>query len=147
MKSLKTLIRLHKQQVDERRRLLAELRDHGERLAEQRRRFEEDAENERRLSGTDLELARAYPAFARQVKRRRAELERLRLDVEARIAQAESLLADAFQELKRFELAEEERLRQEAAEFQRRENLMLDEVASQRFDRARREGAMDGGDT
>lgn len=136
MKTLQTLIRLHKQQVDERRRYLAELRDHEQRLIEQRRRFEEDAEKERLLAGTSLELARTYPAFAKQVKVRRAELERARLDVQARIAQAEDAVAEAFQELKRFELAEEERQRQEAAEFRRREAMMLDEVASQRFSRA-----------
>ncbi|MDE1147574.1 MAG: flagellar FliJ family protein [Azospirillaceae bacterium] len=135
MKSLKTLIRLHKNEVDEKRRRLTQLREREEELTERRRQFEEQVEVERKLSGTSLDLSFTIAAYLKQAKIQRNALEQAKHQLHALIVEAEEELATAFQELKRFELAEEERIRQEKAEFARKEALMLDEIAAQRHTR------------
>ena len=135
MKGLKTLIRLHKSEVDERRRRLTELQSMAEGLEEERRRFEERVLEEQRVASLSLETSLTYAAFARQVIDRREQYAAAKREVERRIALAEAAVTEAFQELKRFELAEEDRVRREQARLKHAEALMLDEVASQRFQR------------
>ncbi|HYE50779.1 MAG TPA: flagellar FliJ family protein [Azospirillaceae bacterium] len=135
MKGLKTLIRLHKSEVDERRRRLTELQSMAEGLEEERRRFEEQVLEEQRVASLSLETSLTYAAFARQVIDRREQYAAAKREVERRIALAEAAVTEAFQELKRFELAEEDRVRREQARLKHAEALMLDEVASQRFQR------------
>jgi len=135
VKGLKTLIRLHKSEVDERRRRLTELQSMAEGLEEERRRFEEQVLEEQRVASLSLETSLTYAAFARQVIDRREQYAAAKREVERRIALAEAAVTEAFQELKRFELAEEDRVRREQARLKHAEALMLDEVASQRFQR------------
>ncbi|MBB6250047.1 flagellar FliJ family protein [Nitrospirillum iridis] len=140
MKSLKTLIRLHKNEVDDKRRHLTQLREHDDQLAARRRQFEAQVEMERQLSGTSVDMAMAFANYIPQIKLQRNALEQARLQLVIAIRRAEEDLAQAFQELKRFELAEEERIRQEKAELARKESMMLDEVAAQRHTRQQGEG-------
>jgi len=139
VKGLKTLIRLHKKEVDDRRRHLVELQTMAEQVEHRRRLFEEEVEQEKLIAGSSLEASMTYGAFVGQVRQRREQFAQVQRDIAAKINQAEQALTDAFQELKRFELAEEERVRQERAKFARAEALMLDEVASQRFQRQQEE--------
>ncbi|WP_044561692.1 flagellar FliJ family protein [Azospirillum sp. B4] len=132
MKSLKTLIRLHKNEVDEKRRHLTQLREHEDQLTLRRQQFEAQVEMERQLSGTSVDMAVAFANYVPQIKVQRNALEQARLQLVIAIRKAEEDLAQAFQELKRFELAEEERIRKEKAELARKEAMMLDEVAAQR---------------
>ncbi|TWB16639.1 flagellar export protein FliJ [Nitrospirillum amazonense] len=142
MKSLKALIRLHKNQVDDKRRHLTQLRDQEDRLTLQRQQFEAQVEMERQLSGTSVDMAMAFASYLPQIKLRRNAMEIARQQLMIAIRRAEEDLAQAFQELKRFELAEEERIRKEKAELARKEAMMLDEVAAQRHLRQQEEGGM-----
>ncbi|MEA1650505.1 flagellar FliJ family protein [Nitrospirillum sp. BR 11164] len=139
MKSLKALIRLHKNQVDDKRRHLTQLRDQEDRLTLERQQFEAQVEMERQLSGTSVDMAMAFASYLPQIKLRRNALEVARHQIAVAIRKAEEDLAQAFQELKRYELAEEERIRKEKAELARKEAMMLDEVAAQRHLRQRDE--------
>ncbi|MDZ5647653.1 flagellar FliJ family protein [Nitrospirillum sp. BR 11828] len=140
MKSLKTLIRLHKNEVDEKRRHLTQLREHDDQLTLRRQQFEAQVEMERQLSGTSVDMAVAFANFLPQIKLQRNALEQARQQLAIAIHRAEEDLAQAFQELKRFELAEEERIRKEKAELARKEAMMLDEIAAQRHLRQQEEG-------
>ncbi|MEE3627071.1 flagellar FliJ family protein [Nitrospirillum sp. BR 11752] len=140
MKSLKTLIRLHKNEVDEKRRHLTQLREHDDQLTLRRQQFEAQVEMERQLSGTSVDMAVAFANFLPQIKLQRNALEQARQQLLIAIHRAEEDLAQAFQELKRFELAEEERIRKEKAELARKEAMMLDEIAAQRHLRQQEEG-------
>lgn len=139
MKGLTTLIRLHKSTVDERRRVLTALQDQRQRLVEELVRLEQELLREQAVAAGTLEASMTYAGFARHVIHERDRLNRAIAAMDAQIARAEESVAEAFQELKRYELALEEQKRRQTEEFKRRETQRLDETASVRFSRRQAE--------
>lgn len=129
MSSLATVIRVHKWQLDERRRALAELQSLADRLHDEARRLEDEIHREQETAKSDFEASFAYAGYAKRAMLRRQRIADSITQVEEQIAAATEAMAEAFQELKRFELAEEERQRREKEKLRRKENAMLDETA------------------
>ncbi|WP_084536386.1 flagellar FliJ family protein [Azospirillum halopraeferens] len=129
MNSLKTVIRLHKWQLDEKRRALADLQSLGDRLRGEAEKLEQEILHEQRTALEHGEVAFGYASFARAARERQQRLAQSIREVERQIAAATEVMAEAFQELKRYELAEEERQRRETEKLKRREAALLDETA------------------
>lgn len=129
MSSLKTIIRLHKWQLDEKRRALADLQNLHDRLSMELARLREEVRREQETARTDQAVAFGYPAFAKAARERDHRLQQSIAQVERQIEAATEEMSEAFQELKRFELAEEERLKREREKIRRKEDAMLDETA------------------
>jgi flagellar export protein FliJ len=137
--SLKTVIRLHKLQLDEKRRVLAELQNLGDRLRAEIERLKEEVLREQAMAQQDITLAMSYVAFAQAARERGQKLTQSLGQVDVQIAIATEQMAEAFQELKRFELAEEERLKREREKQKRKEADMLDETALVGFRRRQKQ--------
>ncbi|MGQ9368848.1 flagellar FliJ family protein [Azospirillum sp. A39] len=139
MNSLKTVIRLHKWQLDEKRRALADLQNLGDRLRSEAEKLEQEILHEQETALANGEVAFGYANFARAARDRRHRLADSIREVERQITVATEAMAEAFQELKRYELAEEERLRREKEKLKRREAALLDETALIGFRRRQQE--------
>jgi len=128
--NIKSLIRLHEWNVDEKRRKLGELlRLQGD-LEEQLRQLEAEHERERQAAMDDPTGAGlTYPNYATHVRQRRDNLKDSIEQMEIVIGYARDELADAYQELKKYETVEENRQRRYELEQSRREQILLDEVA------------------
>ena len=129
MSNLKTVIRLHKWQLDEKRRALSELQNLRDRLVDELMRLREMVRHEQETARNDPAVAFGYPAFAAAARDRDLRLQQSIAQVDRQIEAATEEMAEAFQELKRFELAEEERLKREREKIRRKEDAMLDETA------------------
>lgn len=129
MSSLKTVIRLHKWQLDEKRRALAELQSLHERLCIELVRLREMVRQEQETARNDPSVAFGYAAFAQAARERDQRLQQSIAQVERQIEAATEEMSEAFQELKRFELAEEERMKREREKIRRKEEALLDETA------------------
>jgi flagellar export protein FliJ len=127
--SLKTVIRLHKTQLDEKRRELVELQNLGDQLHGQLHQLDAEVLHEQQIASLHPEVAFSFASYIREARVRRQRLEHQIAHVNEKISIATDAMAEAFQELKRFELAEEERVRCEKAELRHKEELMLDETA------------------
>lgn len=138
MSELHTLIRVNKWKLDEKRRALADLQGLADRLADEMRRLDADVVREKQVARTDAEVAGGYAAYARTAILRRKRLEESARQVQTQIQAATEEIAEAFQELKRYELAQENRDRREQERLRRVENAMFDEVALSGFTRRRR---------
>ncbi len=134
---LHTLIRLHKWRLDEKRRTLSELQALADKLAQDTARLEREILAEQEIARTSPEASFAYGNFAKQAIERRRRLAQSVAQVEHQIAQATEEMAEAFQELKRYELAQEGRDRRDEAKRKVRENAALDETALSGFMRRR----------
>jgi flagellar export protein FliJ len=134
--TLDSLIRLHRWQVDERRRQVAELEALSARLRGELVRLADERAREQSAAGASFLAQHVYPGYIRRALERQKTLERSLAEAEAQILQARDLLAEAFQELKRYEIAaaNRERLRMNAAA--RRERLETDAIAIENFRRA-----------
>ena len=128
--NIKNLIRLHEWSVDEKRRKLGELlRLQGE-LEDQLKQLEADLIEQQKAAAADPTLAGlTYGAFAKQVIQRRENLQESIDQMQFVIGHAQDELSDAYQELKKYETVESNRQRRFEREQDRREQIMLDEIA------------------
>jgi flagellar protein FliJ len=138
--ALESLIRLHRWQLDERRRELATLEGLAQKLAEERLRLDAEDAREQKAALASPEAARGYAGYAKGLIDRRRKLAQSTAEVAQQIAQARDALSEAFQEVKRFEIAEANRLRLEEQREQKRQQRALDDLGVEGF-RRRNAGA------
>jgi len=141
MRDLAGLIKLHRWQLDEKRRALAELEGFAARLAEEKARLDAEYERERAASAAVQGPLPGYARWLDSVNARRRRLAQSTASVEAQIEAARAEMAEAFQELKKIELAQAERERREADRRKRAERIDLDEIALSGFRRRQAEPA------
>jgi flagellar FliJ protein len=134
--TLDSLIRLHRWQVDERRRQLAELEGLAEKLRQEMVRLAEERAVEQTAASASFLARHVYPGYIRRALERQKTLEQSLAEADVQIVQARDALADSFQELKRYEIAaaNRERLRMNAAA--RRERIETDAIAIENYRRA-----------
>lgn len=138
MSRLDSIIRLHRWQLDEKRRRLVELQamadDTRRRIAALDREIREEAKS------ADAAGGEAYPgswqAYARTMRERRENLEVTLCTIESQVGEINEAIAEAFQELKKFELISEARARRVRETAARREQFALDEIALTGFRRS-----------
>ncbi len=138
MNDLRGLIRYHRWRLDEKRRALAELHGVEDQLLAEAASVEDHLKAEQQVTRASFEVSFGYAAFARATIDRRARLARALADTRARIAAAADEVSEIYQEVKTYELAQEERQRQEKEKQRHKENELLDETAMNGF--LRRQG-------
>ena len=134
MADLNAIIRLHKHEIDEMQRVLAEqydaldtLNEHRTRVLDQRKR---ELEASRDLADTTM---LTISGFLEKSKREEIALDEAIKGQEAAIEEMRDHMMEAFAELKKFELTQEERDRLEEKERKLKEGRMFDDIAIQGF--------------
>ncbi len=131
---LHSLIRLHRWDVDEKRRRLAEMLSFVAGLEDQGRRLEDEIKNEQTVAGAAPEEAGfIYGNYAEAAIERRRRIADSIARKEVEIATAREELGDAYRELKKYEIAQDERDKQEAVELSRKEQIIMDDPAIKGF--------------
>jgi len=129
MRNRESLIRLHRFQVDEKRRKVAELETMLAEFRNRERELESQVQTEQRKAGISDVAHFAYPMFAKSVIRRRENILNSISDISQQIEAAKEELAQAFQELKKYEIMQEGRKRRIRKEVTHIEQAHLDGVA------------------
>lgn len=129
MRALATLIRMHRHQLDEKRRALTDLENLRADLVRQREKLEADLLQEQEVARKVEVGAFAYAGFARGVISRREKLQGSLAELDGRIAAAQQDVAESFQDLKRHEIALAAKQRRQREEADRRQQAELDEVS------------------
>jgi flagellar FliJ protein len=135
MSALDSLIRLHRWQLDERRRDLATLEALAEKLKDERRKLEVEDKREQEIAGRSAEAAYSYAGYARSLIDRRRKLEQSQAEVAEQILRAREGLAEAFQEVKRYEIAAANRQRQQEQREAKRQQRVMDDLGVEGFRR------------
>lgn len=137
MKTLKTIIRVRTWELEERRRRLAELQGFKDQVEAAIVDLDTRVRDEQAFvsASGDVAIARAYGAFAEAAVDRRRSLVETSADADRQIDMAMAEVIEAYQELKKYEIALEERKQQELLERNRREQIQLDEMAIEGFRR------------
>ncbi len=136
MADLSALIRLHKHDLDEKRRILGELYGEMALLERERLDLERAFEQEKEalnLMGNDIHFTFAH--YADTVRMKRQDLDEREAEMERSIEQAKESLMDTFTELKKYEMTQEERNRIEAEERMFKENAAMDAIGLEGFRR------------
>ena len=129
MRSLETLLRLHRWKVDEIRREIAALGKLLDDLAEKDSAIVAEMKRERAIAAGDPAAARGYGPFVAAALDRRRRLAQTRSEIEARLATRQEALRDAYAELKRHEKLRDQRAARDAAIRERKAAQLLDEIA------------------
>ncbi|MGE5476006.1 MAG: flagellar export protein FliJ [Bacteroidales bacterium] len=128
-KGLKTLIRLSKFNVDEKRRTLTALQTREDEVIAEIREGEEQLKREQQLAAEDATgIGFAYGAFHQAWMRRREMMYQALAAVREQIEVARDELAEAFREQKTYEVTQANREKREQQEADRKEQIFLDEV-------------------
>jgi flagellar protein FliJ len=129
MKRRDTLLRLKRFRVDELKQRLATLDEMKADLDRKLADLEESVAREKHRA-SDSDIGRlAFPSFVQSIDARRRNIRTTMKELERERVQVQDDLGVAFQDLKSFELAEEERLRRLAEAESRSAQSRLDEIA------------------
>ncbi len=133
IKALKTLIRLHKRELDELRRKLGALESQKTQLLQVSLRLDEELSNEQERAASMPEMAAFMGSFAKRIRERK---EQIAGEVKKLEAQLETLAAEIgvkFSEMKKYEIARDNWLAREREAVEKKEAAQLDEVALGQF--------------
>ena len=132
MKRRDSLLRLKRFRVDELKRRVATLDEMRTDLEKKLGDLDDTVVRERQRA-SDSEIGRlAFPSFLQSIEVRRKNIQNTQKDLERERALQQDDLAAAFQDLKSFELAEEERLRRASEAEGKAAQSRLDEMAMTR---------------
>lgn len=128
-KGLKTLIRLSKFNVDEKRRVLTALQAREDQVLAEIRQAEAQLAREHKMATDNpTTVGFAFPAYYRAWTQLRNGLEQALMAVRQQIEVARDELAEAFREQKTYEVTQTNREKREREEADRKEQIFLDEV-------------------
>ena len=129
MKRRDSLLRLKRFRVDELKRRLGTLDEMKADLERKLADLDEAVAREKQRAN-DSDIGRlAFPSFLQSIDARRKNIRATMKELDKERAQAQEDLAGAFQDLKNFEVAEEERLRRIAEHEARSAQSRLDELS------------------
>lgn len=138
-KALDTLIKLNKRTLDELRRSMVALENQKAQLLQAKANLQQELEQEMELAGTQPEMSHFFGDFAKRIKKRQADLSGEVAALDQQMAQLSDAISFAFAEVKKFEIAKENAKKRAQELARKREDLMMDEIASQQFHRKKDE--------
>ena len=142
MSSLPTLIRLKQQQLDEKRLVVTRLETEAASIKSLIDNLDIEVAVESEKARANADHAYGYGTYLASARVRRAGLEGRLVQVHEKIAAAADEVAEAFREMKRFELAQTFAEQRAAAEANRRERTELDDMGLEGYRRARTRGRL-----
>lgn len=140
MSGLSSLIRLHRWKLEEKRRVLAELEALMDQLISRASALEVEIVNEQKAAVASPEAGFAYGAYAASAIHRRAVLAQSAAELNEKIEAARDDVKAAFQDAKKYEIAQERKVERERIVTARRERIVEDDVALDTFRRKRGSG-------
>lgn len=111
MNGMSSLIRINKWKLDEKRRAIGDMENLLAGFVGQLAKLDQDQQTEKKVVVDDPDTRFAYSNYLAMTKKRRENLYESIADAEVRIAEAQEEVAEIFQELKKYEISEETRLR------------------------------------
>jgi flagellar export protein FliJ len=129
VKGLAALIRLHRWRLDEKRRELAELERLEDRLLESVRQLDQEVAAEQAFAQQTNMGGFSYGGFAAGIIERRKRIAASMVEIRQQMDAKTEEVAEVFRELKRYEIAQDQRQKREQVEADRRAQAALDEIS------------------
>lgn len=140
---LKTLIRVHQFELDEKRRQLGNLLRFEQSLENRKILLAQRFKEEEEAAKNDQTAALTFGAYVDWHIDENKRVDRALADARQEIALMRDEIREAYQELKTFEITQENREKREAAELERKNNAVLDEIGLTLYRRKQDEDTAD----
>ncbi len=144
MTAVGSLVRVHSWALNEKRQKLAGLEELADKMHQDLEQLEAELNNEQRAAAGSMEGTIAFPAFVAAALARRKKLRESIADLGLAIDAARAEVREAFQEVKKYELAQDNYERREREKVARRDQRELDELGANIHQRKKAPGG-DGG--
>lgn len=128
MKALKSLVRLHRLRLDEKRKFLSELEGRRADLMRRREDMRDELVAEKAAALASLDAGSTFPAYLAAFEVRRDQAAALLAEIGHRIEAASADLAESFRDLKQHEIVLANRMERARKEVARRERIELDDI-------------------
>ena len=128
MRSKESLIRLHRFQVDEKRRHVTEIETMIADFSRKQSELEQQITAEQERSGISDVTHFAYPTFAKAARERSENLAKSIAELEEQLSAAKDELSEAYAELKKFELLQEKENVRVKTELAARDQAEMDDI-------------------
>ncbi len=128
-KGMTGMIRLHKWQLDEKRRNMVELEEMKAGLLQNLTNLQNELIAEQKKVSESPVVNIGYAAYAQQVMVRRVNIVNSMLEIDVSIEDMKDQVAEAFKELKKYEVVEQRERERERADLNRRQQIEQDELA------------------
>ena len=129
MSALRHLVRIHSWQLDDKRQKLSDLQGLLDKLAEDLAEIDRQIAAESALAESeDLVLSQQFDAFLGAALERKKRLESSLEVMEREVEKARGEVSEAFQDLKRYEMARENQVEEERRQDALAESAELDEA-------------------
>jgi len=128
-KGMTGMIRLHKWQLDEKRRNLVELEKMRDDLKQNLIDIQNELIAEQQKVAESPIVSITYAGYAQNVMARRVNIVNSMLEIDVSIEEVKDQVAEAFKELKKYEVVEQRERERELAEGRRRQQNDLDELS------------------
>ncbi len=138
LKSLNTLIKVAKQQLDGLRRDLANLEREKQKMLEAIDRLKKELAREIELASKQPEMGAFFGGFAKRIREREDELRLGIKKLDKLIDDLRERIREQFAEQKKYELAKEARIKQDKEDQDKAEMNELDEIGGQRHQRKKK---------
>jgi flagellar biosynthesis chaperone FliJ len=135
MKGLATLIKLSKRTLDELRRKMAALEKEKSDLEFAVITLQEELQREIAMAEKQPDMAQFFGDFAKRIQNRQQQLAVEIKSVDKKIEMLREEITVAFGELKKYEIALENDRRRKLEEQNRKDTIVLDEIAGQQHRR------------
>ena len=139
-KSMTGLIRLHKWQLDEKRRNMGELEKMRSELLHNLQHLQDELAAEKKMAASSPIVSIHYVGYAQQVMVRRENIKNSISEVDASIENMKDQVAEAFKELKKYQVVEQREQDRLLADRNLRQQSELDELAINMHRRSQKVG-------
>ncbi len=140
MTALGSLVRVHSWALNEKRQKLTGLEELADKMHRDLAQLEAELNNEQRAAAGSMEGTIAFPAFVAASLERRRKLRESIAALELAIDTARTEVREAYQEVKKYELAQDNYQRREREKVARREQRELDELGAKLHRRKKASG-------
>ena len=140
MKALNTLIKLYRRQLDAGRREMVVLEEQRQQMEESLERLRSELAMEQKAAIASQEVRPFYSQYAETNRERQQKLAQAIAEIDTKIYTLAETIAELFGELKKYEIALENKQKRLAEEEIRLENIRLSDIALGSFARKEQEG-------
>lgn len=129
MSVIEKLIRFHKFDLDEKRRVLRDLEEQEASVQQAIDSLDQEIRSEQSFSRGQADFAPYYGGYASRNKSQREALEGELAKAHEQVETARDIVSQAFEELKKYEITKDQKDHREYLEQERQNQIELDEVA------------------
>ena len=130
--ALKTLTRIQKFQIDEQRKILADLMDKQDNLKNQLDHLNQNFETEKAFAAKHVGMGN-FGAYVKRYMQQRDDLEKDIASLEEKIVQEQDIMADMFKKQKTYEIVDEKRMKRLQKEEEQKMQKVLDEIGTNAY--------------